>query len=115
VDAAFGHALALSDQVDECAEEREHEHEQAPAGFRPAGDVAPEDVAEDQDQHPDPGDPEEEQDHRPEDIHERVVRCEHHGLPPLEVGRSFVPPGVTGPHPLRVRVRRRDARAPFDA
>src|ERR1044071_1926481 len=50
-DAALGHALAVRDQVDERAEERQHEHEQAPGGFGPAGDVAPEDVAEDRDQH----------------------------------------------------------------
>src|SRR3954452_5055530 len=72
--AALRHALALGDHVDQHTEERQDDQEYDPRGLRPARDVAPEQVAEAQDQDPDPGHPAEEDDHRPEDVHKRIVR-----------------------------------------
>jgi hypothetical protein len=82
-DPALGHLLALGDQVDQRPEEREHDQGDDPPGLVPAGDVAAEEVAEDDDQQPDPRDPAEEDDHRPQDVEERIVGCEdRHGLAP---------------------------------
>ncbi len=59
----LGHALVVGDQVDEDAEEGQHDHEDQPEHLREAGQVVPaEDVTEDGDQQPEPGDPDEEHD-----------------------------------------------------
>ena len=48
----------------------------------PPLDVVPaEDVHQDPEQDHEPGDPDEEDEHRPEDIEERVIRCYHCDLP----------------------------------
>src|SRR5262245_8483571 len=47
---ALGHALAVGDQIDQHAEEREHDDQEGPAGFAPPMDVVPaEYVGEDHD------------------------------------------------------------------
>ena len=80
VGLALGHALAVEADVAEHADERQQEDEDGPAGLAPARDVvAAEQVREDDDQQVDPHHPREEDDHRPDDVCEWVVRCEHGG------------------------------------
>ncbi len=74
------HLAATGDQVDEDAEERQHDDEQDPEGLGPAVHVvAAEDVDEDADREPDPDEDEGEVDEGPEDLAHPPVRCENHG------------------------------------
>src|SRR3954454_7508710 len=83
--AARRHSLALSDQVDEHAQVRDDEGEDEPTHFHEAGNVvSAEQVAPDAEQHPEPGDPEEEDENRPHRVQERVARSQH--PEPPEIG-----------------------------
>ena len=105
---AMRHPVALRDQVDEHAEERQHDHEDRPSRLAPPREVAPaKDVGEDQDHHPDPGHPDEEDDHGPEDVEKRVVSGDRHvarrSLRSKGIGRHDrrVPEPVTRRHACR--------------
>ena len=72
--AALGHALALDDEVDHHADERQAEKEQRPTRLAPPGGVVPaEEVGEDREQQPDPDDPGEEHEHRPQRIRQWIT------------------------------------------
>src|SRR3954469_4607019 len=76
---ALGHPLALGDEVDEHAQERQDDHERRPAGLAPAGHVmAAEQVREYRDQRPDPDHECEKDEHRPNDVQQRIVGPENH-------------------------------------
>ncbi len=73
------HAVVVHDQVDEDAEERHDDHEDDPEDLREAGRVVPaEQVREDRDQKPEPDDPGEDDEHRPEDVEKWVVSSNQH-------------------------------------
>ena len=77
-DVVFGHLVATGDEVDEHAEERHDDHEDHPQRLGPAAQVvAAEDVGDHPEQHHDPGDPEEPDQHRPEHAEQRIVVTEH--------------------------------------
>jgi hypothetical protein len=78
-DAALSHALALSDQVDENAKERQDDHEDEPEHLRSAPDVVPaEDVPEHPEQQHEPGHPNEDDEDRPEDVEKRITTRDNH-------------------------------------
>ena len=94
------HIVAVGDQVDEDAEEREEEHKEEPEGLLPAARITPaEDVSDDVEQQHEPHDPQEENEHRPEHVEKRVVSSKHHS------GALLSSSGYTG---WRPRPRRRD-------
>src|SRR4029079_13861467 len=71
---SFRHPVVVDDQVDEDAEERDEDHEDDPEHLREARGVVPaEEVAEDGDEKPEPDDPGEDDEHRPEDVEKWVV------------------------------------------
>src|SRR5262245_16771191 len=79
LDVPFGHSLAVDDQVDQHAEERQDDQEDHPERLQPPRDVmTTKHVDQNRDQDPDPDHPGEEDDHRPEDVQERIVSCEQH-------------------------------------
>src|SRR5262249_34286141 len=101
-----GDVVAPRDEVDEDADDRKEEHEQQPQRLRPPAEiVAPEHVREHEDDGPDPGEQQEEQDHRPEDVQDRVVGSQHHNAslercpqcPPL--AKAPTSPGEGGLNP----------------
>src|SRR4029079_9805089 len=66
--------VVVHDQVDEDAEERQNDDEDDPQDLREAGRVVPaEEITEDGDQQPEPDDPGEDDEHRPEDVEKRVI------------------------------------------
>src|SRR5262249_17955395 len=66
---ALLHRVAARDEVDQHAEVRQDDHEDAPQRLAPSAEVvAAEDVAEHDDQQPDPDEEAEEPQHRPEDL-----------------------------------------------
>jgi hypothetical protein len=80
----------LADQVDQHAEERQHDHEHHPRRLAPAADVvAAEQVSEHRDDDPEPDHPAEEDDDRPEDVQERVVGSNQHLVIVLSVVGSW--------------------------
>src|SRR3954454_17678349 len=102
--APLGHVVAVGDQVHEDAQERQEDGEDHPSSLAPPGHVAAaEDVAEDDDEGPEPHDPEEEHQHGPEDVHEGVVGGENHGVSVaaranLGNGARTESRGVSAPH-----------------
>src|SRR5580704_2061514 len=71
--AVLVHLAAPDDQVDQDPDERNDQHEQEPQRFAPAGQVrAAEDVDEDGDQDPEPDNPKEDLEDRPEGTEQRI-------------------------------------------
>src|ERR687894_3306523 len=80
----FVHLPTPGDQVGEDPQIGQHDDEDGPQGLAPAREVgAPEDVAQDGEQEPDPYDEQKEPQHRPEDLAGAELGCEHGALPPL--------------------------------
>src|SRR5437764_397295 len=74
------HFSAPEDQVQEDSEIRQDKDAQGPSCLAPPGEVAaPEEIAEHHDQQPDPDDPEEENEKRPEDL--AVTKGRQHRSP----------------------------------
>jgi hypothetical protein len=78
------HALALRDHVDEDAKERQENHEDEPEHFGAAADVvSAENVSDDPEQDDEPGHPDEEDEHRPENVEKRITTRDKHLRPSL--------------------------------
>src|SRR6185312_11565178 len=78
-------------------QERQEDQEDAPCRLAPSGDVVPaEHVGQDPEQDQEPREPQEEDEHGPEHVHEGVISCDCHGtsLSPTRVIGNH-PPGVT--------------------
>src|SRR5215207_6257752 len=88
-DVPPAHVAAVHDQVDQRAEERHDDDEYGPQRLGPSAHlVIAEDVGEDADEQEDPGDPDEDHQHRPEHAQQRIVVREHVHL--FTSGRSAV-------------------------
>src|SRR5215216_5016269 len=81
LDGAVPHAVSAHDQVDEGGQERDEDQEEDPDRLRPSRQlVVPEEVADDREEHHDPGDEEEDPDDGDEGITEGVVGQQHSRL-----------------------------------
>jgi hypothetical protein len=87
--AALAHAVVLGDQIDQHAEPRQDDDEDHPERLGEAADVvAAEHVDQDGDHDPDPDHPDEEDDHRPKNVRERIVSRYRHSRAPSSLAST---------------------------